>query len=248
MCHRLDPFGGYCLLRCCHYSLNRLRHLHQTNNRWDQTGSRTGQTANSKSWISKVSVQKLQNTDLERLQAALGAQFFALAKQCRALCFVKALHSPVHLPYPVRYVLAVQDILIPVNSQAKMALDVAGHCLGRVMITDRSKLLTSRSLNRPCTSGVAPLARATSWSARCSDVNKLIQQQLPSSKAAKDMLNWLADRRGAIRTAVKVDESPSTAGRRLLANRNFAADEILMSVPLTSVFVDIEVSCQLIES
>jgi len=126
-----------------------------------------------------------------------------------------------------------------------MALDVIGHYVGRVVITDRSKIFTSRSLKRPCTSGVASLARATSWSARCSEVNKVTQQQFLSSEAAKDLLNWLADRRGAVRTAVEVDESPSTAGRRLLANRNFAADEVLMSVPLASVFVDIEVSCQL---
>jgi len=126
-----------------------------------------------------------------------------------------------------------------------MALDIAGRYAGRIMITDRSKIATSRSLNRPCNSGVASLARATSWCARCSDVNKVIQQQVPSSEAAKDLLNWLADRPGAIRTAAEVDESPSTAGRRLLASRNFAADEVLMSVPLTSVFVDIEVSCQL---
>lgn len=126
-----------------------------------------------------------------------------------------------------------------------MALDAAGSYAGRVMITDRSKIFKSRSLNRPCSSGVASLARATSWPARCSVVNKVIQQQAPSPEAAKDLLNWLADRRGAIRTAVEVDKSPSTAGRRLLANRNLAANEVLMSVPLTSVFVDIEVSCQL---
>ncbi len=126
-----------------------------------------------------------------------------------------------------------------------MALDVAGSYVGRVMITDRSKIFKSRSLSRQCSSGVASLASATSWSARCSVVSKVIQQQVPSSEAAKNLLNWLVDRRGAIRKAVEVDESPLTAGRRLLANRNFAADEALMSVPLTSVFVDIEVSCQL---
>ncbi len=135
-----------------------------------------------------------------------------------------------------------------VNTQAKMALDAAGSYAGRVMITDRSKIFKSRSLNRPCSSGVASLARATSWPARCSVVNKVIQQQAPSPEAAKDLLNWLADRRGAIRTAVEVDKSPSIAGRRLLANRNLAANEVLMSVPLTSVFVDIEVSCQLIRA
>ncbi len=126
-----------------------------------------------------------------------------------------------------------------------MVLDTAGRCVGRVTITDRSKMLKSRSFKRPCTSGFASAARAKNWCARCSDVNKTIQQQVSSSEAAKDLLNWLADQRGAIRTAVEVDESPSTAGRRLLAGRNFAADEVLMSVPLTSVFVDIEVSCQL---
>ncbi|DBA83723.1 TPA: hypothetical protein ACH3X1_006258 [Trebouxia sp. C0004] len=108
------------------------------------------------------------------------------------------------------------------------------------MITERSRVLMSRSLMRPCTSGVASLARANRWCTRCSDVSKSMQQQLASSDAATDLLKWLADRRGAIRTAVEVDESPSTAGRRLLASRNFAADEVLMSVPLTSVFVDIE--------
>ena len=131
------------------------------------------------------------------------------------------------------------------NSQAKMALDTAGRCVGWVTITGRSKTLTSRSFKRPYISGFAPLARANNWCARCSDVNKSIQQQVSSSEAAKDLLNWLADQRGAIRTAVEVDESPSTAGRRLLAGRNFKADEVLMSVPLTSVFVDIQVSCQL---
>ncbi|KAL0041762.1 hypothetical protein WJX79_003758 [Trebouxia sp. C0005] len=99
---------------------------------------------------------------------------------------------------------------------------------------------TSRSFKPSCTSGFAPLARANSWCARCSGVSKLCQQQVSSSEAAKDLLNWLADQRGAIRTAVEVDESPSGAGRRLLAGRNFAADEVLMSVPFTSVFVDIE--------
>ncbi|KAA6419268.1 MAG: hypothetical protein FRX49_10792 [Trebouxia sp. A1-2] len=122
-----------------------------------------------------------------------------------------------------------------------MALDTIGCSVGRVKITDRCMTSTSRSFKPSCTSGFAPLARANSWCARCSGVSKLCQQQVSSSEAAKDLLNWLADQRGAIRTAVEVDESPSGAGRRLLAGRNFAADEVLMSVPFTSVFVDIEV-------
>lgn len=126
-----------------------------------------------------------------------------------------------------------------------MALDTIGCSVGRVKITDRCMTSTSRSFKPSCTSGFAPLARANSWCARCSGVSKLCQQQVSSSEAAKDLLNWLADQRGAIRTAVEVDESPSGAGRRLLAGRNFAADEVLMSVPFTSVFVDIEVPCQL---
>ena len=55
------------------------------------------------------------------------------------------------------------------------------------------------------------------------------------------LLNWIADQPGAIRPKVLVDSSPSAAGRRLQAAEHADADDVLLSVPLTTVFADIEV-------
>ena len=55
------------------------------------------------------------------------------------------------------------------------------------------------------------------------------------------LLDWVADQPGALQPNVAVDASPSAAGRRLKATCDVQTGDVLLSVPLKSVFADLEV-------
>ena len=98
-----------------------------------------------------------------------------------------------------------------------------------------------RSLAGPVSPVCTSRARTHKRYTRSIHAESQLQTHAACSEAATDLLDWLADRPGALQPAVMVDTSPSTAGRRLKASRDLAADEVLLSVPLTLVFADTEV-------
>lgn len=61
------------------------------------------------------------------------------------------------------------------------------------------------------------------------------------------LLDWVANQKGALSPNVVVDRTASTAGRCLRATREQAPDDVLLSVPLSAVFADLEVCCTVID-
>lgn len=164
---------------------------------------------------------------------------------------VKAILSPFHIPHlPI-----IQDMrsrmVDTASHQHNMVLFVAPHvgklavfgtygCAGKNAPSPKS-LTHTGPVTPTCTS------RARTHQRYPRNIHAKLQSQTHAacSEAAKDLLDWLADRPGAPQPAVMLDTSPSTAGRRLKANRDLTADEVLLSVPLTHVFADTEVCCHL---
>ena len=61
---------------------------------------------------------------------------------------------------------------------------------------------------------------------------------------ADSLLDWIASQKGALQPDVVVDSTASTAGRRLMATCEQAPDDVLVSVPLSAVFADLQVCCE----
>ena len=55
------------------------------------------------------------------------------------------------------------------------------------------------------------------------------------------LLDWVASQNGALQPNVVVDGTASTAGRRLRATREQEADDLLISIPLSAAFADLQV-------
>ena len=58
------------------------------------------------------------------------------------------------------------------------------------------------------------------------------------------LLDLIASQNGPLQPNVVVDDTASTAGRCLRATREQKPDEVLMSVPLSAVFADLQVCCE----
>lgn len=67
------------------------------------------------------------------------------------------------------------------------------------------------------------------------------------SAPADFLLDWVASQKGAVQPNVVVDRTASTAGRCLRAVRKQEPDDVLLSVPLSAVFDDLEVRCIVID-
>lgn len=57
------------------------------------------------------------------------------------------------------------------------------------------------------------------------------------------LLDWIANH-GALQPDVVVDGTASTAGRRLMTTGEQVSDDVLISVPLSAVFADLQVCCE----
>lgn len=67
------------------------------------------------------------------------------------------------------------------------------------------------------------------------------------SAPADFLLDWVASQKAAVQPNVVVDRTASTAGRCLRAVREQEPDDVLLSVPLSAVFADLEVRCIVID-
>lgn len=67
------------------------------------------------------------------------------------------------------------------------------------------------------------------------------------SAPANFLLDWVASQKGAVQPNVVVDRTASIAGRCLRAVREHEPDDVLLSVPLSAVFADLEVRCIVID-